>query len=112
MAEGSAPPAREPLSCTRFADALYFCDSPVYQLRQLYRSGELDDCRAKWTDLWDCMALKAKPDAAAEARAALHDAHASRIAHWTPAECACASAGVSSDARTKTLAHVGVRRRA
>jgi hypothetical protein len=42
----------------------------VYQLQQLYRRGELDDCTGRWGALWACMALKAKPDAAAEARLA------------------------------------------
>jgi hypothetical protein len=84
MPSGEAPPAPPPphapppsdaaaaprasLSCTRFADALYFCYSPVYQVQQLYRRGALDDCSGRWGALYDCMSLKAKPDAELQAR--------------------------------------------
>jgi hypothetical protein len=84
MPSGEAPPApppphapppsdaaaapRAPLSCTRFADALYFCYSPVYQVQQLYRRGALDDCSGRWGALYDCMSLKAQPNAELQAR--------------------------------------------
>jgi len=64
MVDDSSPPR---LSCTAFADALYFCYSPVHQLQTLYRSGELDDCAARWRVLSKCLALRAKPDPVAEA---------------------------------------------
>merc|ERR1719375_2750815 len=31
-------------SCASKFDAVYFCYSPVYQMSQYYRYGELDDC--------------------------------------------------------------------
>ncbi len=62
----SAPPAT---SCSRFLDAVYFCYSPVWQVTELYRQGQLDDCRGKWGELLDCLSLKAKPDAELQARA-------------------------------------------
>lgn len=33
------------------------------QMRELYRTGTLDDCRGKWSDFYDCVSLKANsPD--------------------------------------------------
>ena len=56
------PPSAAP-SCTRFADALYFCYSPVWQVTELYRQGRLDDCKGKWGELYDCLSLRARPNA-------------------------------------------------
>ena len=68
---GEPPPESRPrLDCMRYFDVLYFCYSPVYQLNQLYRRGELDTCQGAFRDWWDCLALKAKPDAAVEVRPA------------------------------------------
>lgn len=62
-----AAPAKQ-LSCTPFVDQLYFCYSPVWQLQELYRQGHLDDCKAKWSQLFECASLRAKPDAEARVR--------------------------------------------
>lgn len=77
MSEGAAPAEpRQPgapssLRCTPFADAFYFCFSPVHQLSELRREGGLDDCAGAWADLRDCLSLKAgtgKGDAPTRAR--------------------------------------------
>lgn len=56
-----------PLNCTRYLDLLYFCYSPVWQVSQLYKQGELDSCTGTWGRLADCLKLKAKPDPAVRA---------------------------------------------
>eukprot|EP00171_Calliarthron_tuberculosum_P013772 IDg13772t1 len=38
---------RVPLSCTKAFDSMYYCYSPVYQGRQYYMTGALDDCRGR-----------------------------------------------------------------
>jgi len=63
-----------PLNCTRYLDLLYFCYSPVWQVSQLYKQGELDSCTGTWGRLADCLKLKAKPDP--EVRALLEAADA------------------------------------
>ena len=62
------PSGRPRIDCTRYFDVLYFCYSPVYQLNQLYRSGELDSCHGAFRDWLDCLTNKAKPDAAIQVR--------------------------------------------
>ena len=62
------PGSRPRIDCTKYFDVLYFCYSPVYQLNQLYRRGELDSCNGAFRDWFDCLANKAKPDAAIEVR--------------------------------------------
>lgn len=57
--EGEVPRRRR-LSCTVKFDALWFCYSPVHQLQQYYRLGNLDNCTQKWSDLFDCLNLKTK----------------------------------------------------
>jgi hypothetical protein len=89
-AAGAAAAPRAQLSCTRFADALYFCYSPVYQVQQLYRRGTLDDCSGRWGALYDCMSLKAKPNAELEARPlACLLARACLLCARLPRACAC-----------------------
>jgi hypothetical protein len=44
------------------------CHSPLWQIAELYKQGAVDDCKAKWTQLFDCAALRAKPDAEALVR--------------------------------------------
>ncbi|XAR71176.1 hypothetical protein NMG60_11028320 [Bertholletia excelsa] len=56
--KGSVP--RQRLSCITCFDALWFCYSPVHQMQQYYRLGVLDNCSAKWKDLFDCLNLKTK----------------------------------------------------
>ncbi|CAI9781457.1 unnamed protein product [Fraxinus pennsylvanica] len=56
--EAAAP--RRRLSCTKHFDALWFCYSPVHQMQQYYRLGDLDNCSGKWTALVDCLSLKTK----------------------------------------------------
>ncbi|KAH6833243.1 hypothetical protein C2S53_008971 [Perilla frutescens var. hirtella] len=56
--EAAEPPRR--LSCTKYFDALYFCYSPVHQMQQYYRLGDLDNCLGKWSALYDCLCLKTK----------------------------------------------------
>ncbi|KAL8146444.1 uncharacterized protein C227.17c-like [Apium graveolens] len=51
---------RKKLSCTSYFDALMFCYSPVHQLQQYYRAGQLDNCSGKWSGLVDCLTLKTK----------------------------------------------------
>ena len=50
------------VSCTPYLDAVVACHSPLWQVAELYRQGTVDDCKAKWTQLFDCAALRAKPD--------------------------------------------------
>jgi Protein of unknown function (DUF3128) len=69
-----AAPAKQ-LSCTPFVDQLYFCYSPVWQLQELYRQGHLDDCKAKWSQLFECASLRAKPDAEARVRTQVSSNH-------------------------------------
>ncbi|XP_031473784.1 uncharacterized protein LOC116246188 [Nymphaea colorata] len=51
---------RPQLSCTKCFDALWFCYSPVYQMKQYYRYGVFDNCSDKWNALFDCFQLKTK----------------------------------------------------
>nr|PNR29423.1 hypothetical protein PHYPA_028116 [Physcomitrium patens] len=51
-------PAR--VSCTSKLDSLWFCYSPVYQMTEYYREGTFDNCRRKWSELFDCISLKTK----------------------------------------------------
>ena len=37
------------------------CAAPVYQMTEYYREGTFDNCRSKWTELFDCLSLKTKP---------------------------------------------------
>ncbi|XP_015873530.2 uncharacterized protein C227.17c [Ziziphus jujuba] len=48
------------LSCSTCFDALWFCYSPVHQMQQYYRLGQLDNCSQKWNALFDCLSLKTK----------------------------------------------------
>ncbi|KAL6566908.1 hypothetical protein OROMI_015312 [Orobanche minor] len=57
--EGDAAPRRR-LSCSKYFDALWFCYSPVHQLKQYYQIGALDNCSGKWSALYDCLTLKTK----------------------------------------------------
>lgn len=47
-------------SCVKHFDALWFCYSPVFQLQQLYRYGEVDDCTRHWRDFYDCLKKRTK----------------------------------------------------
>ncbi|XP_017248858.1 uncharacterized protein LOC108219832 isoform X2 [Daucus carota subsp. sativus] len=51
---------RKRLLCTTYFDALMFCYSPVHQMQQYYRAGQLDNCSGKWSGLVDCLTLKTK----------------------------------------------------
>ncbi|KAH7414595.1 hypothetical protein KP509_14G001000 [Ceratopteris richardii] len=51
------------LSCVKFIDALWFCYSPFYQVKEYYREGTFDNCRSKWGDLFDCFHLKTLSEA-------------------------------------------------
>jgi hypothetical protein len=80
------PPPEKALNCSRaylawrlvpralsphasgFLDVLYFCYSPVWQVSNLYKHGQLDSCAGKWGQLVDCLQLKAKPDSGVRAR--------------------------------------------
>mmetsp|Transcript_5990 Transcript_5990/g.37159 ORF Transcript_5990/g.37159 Transcript_5990/m.37159 type:complete len:108 (+) Transcript_5990:1784-2107(+) len=46
--------------CVARLDELWFCFSPVYQLSQYYKFGELDSCNQKWSELWKCLRSKAR----------------------------------------------------
>ncbi|XP_073158269.1 uncharacterized protein [Henckelia pumila] len=58
---------RPQLSCVKCFDALWFCYSPVHQMQQYYRLGALDNCSAKWAELFDCLSLKTKTPAQIQA---------------------------------------------
>eukprot|EP00270_Netrium_digitus_P022029 TRINITY_DN970_c0_g1_i2.p1 TRINITY_DN970_c0_g1~~TRINITY_DN970_c0_g1_i2.p1 ORF type:complete len:105 (-),score=18.47 TRINITY_DN970_c0_g1_i2:86-400(-) len=51
---------REPKteSCVKYVDALWFCYSPVHQVKEYYREGEFDSCLGKLSDLWTCLLLR------------------------------------------------------
>ncbi|MCO5605378.1 hypothetical protein L7F22_059562 [Adiantum nelumboides] len=51
------------LSCVKFIDALWFCYSPFYQVKEYYREGTFDNCRSKWGELFDCFHLKTLSEA-------------------------------------------------
>lgn len=55
---GGPPPPR--LDCIKCFDALWFCYSPFHQMQYYYRTGDFDNCFAKWGDLVDCLSLKTK----------------------------------------------------
>ncbi|PKI78773.1 uncharacterized protein C227.17c isoform X2 [Punica granatum] len=58
--EETSAAARRRLTCSACFDALWFCYSPVHQMQMYYRFGELDNCKAKWSALIDCLSLKTK----------------------------------------------------
>nr|GMD16007.1 uncharacterized protein C227.17C-like [Ipomoea batatas]GMD20408.1 uncharacterized protein C227.17C-like [Ipomoea batatas] len=57
---------RRKLSCSACFDALWFCYTPVHQMQQYYRLGNLDNCSDKWSALYDCLTLKTKRQAEVE----------------------------------------------
>ncbi|KAK9906779.1 hypothetical protein WJX75_007816 [Coccomyxa subellipsoidea] len=42
-------------SCIPHFDALWFCYSPGFQLRQYYRYGDVSDCREFWDAFYNCL---------------------------------------------------------
>ncbi|KAL3684071.1 hypothetical protein R1sor_002093 [Riccia sorocarpa] len=67
MEEAKRSEPRTSLSCTPCIDALWFCYSPVFQVKQYYREGEFDSCKGKWVELFSCISLKTRPAAEVEA---------------------------------------------
>ncbi|CAM6098587.1 unnamed protein product [Calypogeia fissa] len=65
--EAPRPSAKASLSCVPYMDALWFCYSPVYQMKQYYRDGTFDSCGGKWGELFRCISLKTKSAADIEA---------------------------------------------
>eukprot|EP00249_Psilotum_nudum_P007575 c20665_g1_i1 orf=236-619(-) len=55
------------LSCVSCIDAIWFCYTPVHQMKEYYREGTFDSCRKKWSELFDCFYLRTKPDAEVQA---------------------------------------------
>ncbi|GLJ37530.1 hypothetical protein SUGI_0762610 [Cryptomeria japonica] len=55
-----SPVLKRNLSCTERFDELWFCYSPVYQMKQYYRYGTFDTCFEKWSAVFDCLRLKTK----------------------------------------------------
>ncbi|EFJ15398.1 hypothetical protein SELMODRAFT_414168 [Selaginella moellendorffii] len=67
MAEGEDPPPKAfKFSCTPALDALWFCYSPVFQLREYYREGTFNTCTDKFWDVMNCFRLKTKKLAEAQ----------------------------------------------
>ncbi|CAL8462553.1 g2086 [Coccomyxa elongata] len=52
-ASGKEANSRE--SCIPHFDALWFCYTPGYQLRQYYRYGNVSDCREFWDAFYNCL---------------------------------------------------------
>lgn len=48
------------LSCVKYFDALWFCYSPVHQLKRYYVHGDIDDCIGHWGRLMACMKQKTR----------------------------------------------------
>ncbi|BBN15701.1 hypothetical protein MPTK1_7g00080 [Marchantia polymorpha subsp. ruderalis] len=71
---------KKSLSCSPCIDALWFCYSPVFQVKQYYREGELDSCKEKWTELFSCISLKTRP--ASEVEAILKEREVTREHIW------------------------------
>lgn len=47
-------------SCTKYFDQLWFCYSPVHQLKRYYVHGDVDDCVAHWGTLMACLKQKTR----------------------------------------------------
>lgn len=47
-------------SCTKYFDALWFCYSPVHQLKRYYVHGDVDDCTSHWVTLMACLKQKTR----------------------------------------------------
>lgn len=60
-------PEKFKLSCVKYIDSLWFCYSPFHQVREYYREGTFDNCRRKWSELFDCFHLKTLSEAKAQA---------------------------------------------
>jgi hypothetical protein len=48
------------VSCTKYFDALWFCYSPVHQLKRYYVHGDVDDCVGHWGTLMACLKQKTR----------------------------------------------------
>ncbi len=48
------------VSCTKHFDALWFCYSPVHQLKRYYVDGDVDDCVSHWSTLVSCLKQKTR----------------------------------------------------
>jgi hypothetical protein len=48
------------VSCTKYFDALWFCYSPVHQLKRYYVNGDVDDCVSHWSTLVACLKQKTR----------------------------------------------------
>jgi len=57
---GEAAGGVERESCVKHFDALWFCYSPVHQMREVYRYGNVDDCTGHWGQLYRCLKLRTK----------------------------------------------------
>ncbi|CCI40364.1 hypothetical protein ABG067_004889 [Albugo candida] len=40
--------------CKWFLDRAFYCVSPINQLTQYYRRGELDSCKGTWNNIYHC----------------------------------------------------------
>eukprot|EP00889_Picochlorum_renovo_P000136 jgi/Picre1/27166/NNA_000135.t1 len=47
-------------SCVKYFDALWFCYSPVHQLKRYYVYGDVDDCLGHWSKLMACLRQKTR----------------------------------------------------
>jgi hypothetical protein len=53
-------PGAGAVSCTKYFDALWFCYSPVHQLKRYYVHGDVDDCVSHWSTLVACLKQKTR----------------------------------------------------
>lgn len=53
--KGDAQTCAKPENCTKYFDALWFCYSPVFQLKQYYIYGNLDNCQGHWNRWYQCL---------------------------------------------------------
>lgn len=58
--QGKSKEELDELRCTKYFDALWFCYSPVYQMKQYYVYGTVDDCKGHWSKWFNCLKQKTK----------------------------------------------------
>lgn len=61
-----APKDRVPVSCMKAFDSMYYCYSPVYQGREYYRTGALDDCGGRVRRFRMCVMSRVRSQDASE----------------------------------------------
>jgi len=59
-------------------DAVWFCYSPVHQVQEYYRYGQVDDCLGHWSKLWACLKQRTK-----FAEEAVHDPMKGKHPLWS-----------------------------